>query len=99
MNHPGTDLSMARCAGSEEVLVAFAQIAAFERDNWSPADPGGRGLWRFQSRFRHLLGNAKQMLAPFHLLPDIDGPHPGSRPQHGEVIKKVGALADHRFRV
>jgi hypothetical protein len=37
------------------------------------------------------------MLALFHLAPHVVGTHAGGGPQHGEIIQKVGALADDGF--
>src|SRR6476646_9626842 len=76
--------------------MALAQGSALKRDNWSPGDPrrGGR-LWHFDRRFRQLLGYSEHVLAPLHFLPDILRHHASPRPQHGEVIKKVGAFTDH----
>src|SRR4030081_2617463 len=78
-----------------EDLVALAG-AGFERDNWSPRDPGRDGFWQFYRRFRQLLGNAKQMLAALHLVPHVFGANPGRGPQHGKIIEQIGAFADHR---
>jgi len=80
--------------------MALAQGSALKRDNWSPGDPrrGGR-LWHFDRRFRQLLGYSEHVLAPLHFLPDILRHHASPRPQHGEVIKKVGAFTDHESRL
>ncbi len=52
-------------------------------------------LGHFDGGFRQLLGNSEHMLAPLHFAPDVLGPHTGRRPQDGEIIEQVGALADH----
>src|ERR1700689_1410562 len=61
--------------GTEKALAALAQIAARQRDNWSPSDPARRGFVQFLSHFdggfRQLLGNSEHILAPFHFAPDI----------------------------
>ena len=43
--------------------------------------------------------DAEQMLAPLHFPPHVCGTYAGGRPQHGEVVEKIGALSDHRIRV
>src|ERR1700759_662828 len=77
-------------------LMALAQRPALKRDNWPPSHPWRRGgFWQLDRRFRQLLGDAEQMLAPLHLLPDVVGHYAGRRPQHGKIIEQVGAFADH----
>ncbi len=76
MNHPATDLSIAGLPrGIFSILAALARAAALERDNWSPCDPGRHHLGHLHRRFRHLLGYAQQMFAPFHFAPDVSRPH------------------------
>ena len=37
------------------------------------------------------------MLAALHLPPDVLGADAGRRPQHRQIIEKIGAFADHRL--
>src|SRR6516164_1290286 len=79
--------------------VPLAQAAPVERDKWSPGWARRNLLRELPGRLRHLLGDPEQTLAPFHLLPDVLGPHAGPRPDHGQVVEQIGAFADHGLRV
>ena len=91
-------------------ISAACAGAAFQRDN-SPPDRRRRRrfgtacrhrpcctdrLRHLDRRLRQLLGDAEQVLAPFHLAPDVLGLHAGGCPQDGQVVEQIGALADHR---
>src|SRR5437764_1075146 len=67
-----------------------------QRADWSPRRPGSDGLGHFHGRFGPFLGNAEQMLALLHLAPDVLRSDTGGGPQYGEIIEKIGALADYR---
>src|ERR1700690_4497859 len=70
--------------------AALADAPSFQRHNLTPR----RGLYQF---LRHFFGNAKHLLAPAHLVPDLVGVDPGMNPEHHEIVQQIGAFADHRF--
>src|SRR5216684_7644678 len=74
----------------QEFLVALTQVTALKRDNWSPCSPRRRDLGHFDGRFRQLLCDSEQMLAPHHFAPHVLGPDPRRSPQHSKIIEKIG---------
>src|SRR5205085_11327508 len=96
MNHHRTDLSMPGTMKIELSLVALAQAAAFKGDDSRPRHPRRRNLRYLPARFRHLLSDTEQILAPRHFAPHILRPHARRCPQHRQVIEQIGALTDPR---
>src|SRR4051794_36236760 len=50
-------------------------------------------------RLRHLLGDAHQLLAPGHLVPDVLRLHACGNPEHDEIVNQIRAFTHHSVAV